>query len=201
MKRLRHLRGEAGASSVELLVFFPLLLLIILLAVQTGLSWYGNEVAMTAARETARTLRTGAHDDAALDAHDGVFGDFEVNGEVVEVDDAPHQTAVGHDFVAFFQAANEQLVFFHFFLLRADHEEPHRAEQHDLLAWREHRRYILPRKRDAEHGTVLERHLPISEARRRRLQNLVCAAAQLLCDVLRELLPAEAKILEYFVHI
>ena len=65
MKRLRHLRGEAGASSVELLVFFPLLLLIILLAVQTGLSWYG---AMTAARETARTLRTGAHDDAALAA-------------------------------------------------------------------------------------------------------------------------------------
>lgn len=46
MKRLRHLRGEAGASSVELLVFFPLLLLIILLAVQTGLSWYGNEVAI-----------------------------------------------------------------------------------------------------------------------------------------------------------
>ena len=68
MERLRHLRGEAGASSVELLVFFPLLLLIILLAVQTGLSWYGNEVAMTAARETARTLRTGAHDDAALAA-------------------------------------------------------------------------------------------------------------------------------------
>ena len=65
MKRLRHLRGEAGASSVELLVFFPLLLLIILLAVQTGLSWYGNEVAMTTAREAARTLRTGAHDDAA----------------------------------------------------------------------------------------------------------------------------------------
>lgn len=64
MKRLRHLRGETGASSVELLVFFPLLLLIILLAVQTGLSWYGNEVAMTAARETARALRTGAHDDA-----------------------------------------------------------------------------------------------------------------------------------------
>ena len=37
MKRLRHLRGEAGASSVELLVFFPLLLLIILLTVQTEL--------------------------------------------------------------------------------------------------------------------------------------------------------------------
>ena len=68
MERLRHLRGEAGASSVELLVFFPLLLLIILLAVQTGLSWYGNEVAMTTAREAARTLRTDTHDDAALTA-------------------------------------------------------------------------------------------------------------------------------------
>lgn len=68
-RRLREkARGETGASSLELLVFFPLLLLIILVTVQVALSWYGNEVAMTAARETARSLRTGAHDPAALAA-------------------------------------------------------------------------------------------------------------------------------------
>ena len=55
-------REETRASSLELLIFFPLLLLITLVTVQVALSWYGNEVAMTAARETARTLRTGAHD-------------------------------------------------------------------------------------------------------------------------------------------
>ena len=68
-RRLREkAREETGASSLELLVFFPLLLLIILVTVQVALSWYGNEVAMTAARETARSLRTGAHDPAALAA-------------------------------------------------------------------------------------------------------------------------------------
>ena len=46
----RRLRSEAGASSVELLVFFPLLLLIVLLTVQVALSWYGNEVATSTAR-------------------------------------------------------------------------------------------------------------------------------------------------------
>lgn len=58
--RLPSRREEAGASSVELIVFFPLLLAIILLAVQASLVWYGNEVAMTTARETARVLRTSS---------------------------------------------------------------------------------------------------------------------------------------------
>lgn len=51
---------ERGASSVELIIFFPLLLAIILLSVQAALVWYGNEVALTTARETARSLRTSA---------------------------------------------------------------------------------------------------------------------------------------------
>ena len=62
---MRRRRGEEGASSLELLVFFPLLMLIILVTVQVALSWYGNEVAMTTARQTVRNLRTGAHDPAA----------------------------------------------------------------------------------------------------------------------------------------
>jgi len=56
----RRLRSEAGASSVELLVFFPLLLLIVLLTVQVALSWYGNEVATSTAREVAREVRNGS---------------------------------------------------------------------------------------------------------------------------------------------
>ncbi|MDU0349014.1 pilus assembly protein [Actinomyces sp. MRS3W] len=55
----RRLREETGASSVELLVFFPLLMLIILVTVQVALSWYGNEVAMATARETIRVVREG----------------------------------------------------------------------------------------------------------------------------------------------
>ena len=57
--RMGAFREERGASSVELLVFFPLLLLIVLLTVQVALSWYGNEVALTTARQVAREVRSG----------------------------------------------------------------------------------------------------------------------------------------------
>lgn len=58
---LERCRREEGASSVELLVFFPLLLLIILVTVQVSLSWYGNEVAISTAREVAREIRDGTN--------------------------------------------------------------------------------------------------------------------------------------------
>ena len=64
----RRLRSEAGASSVELLVFFPLLLLIVLLTVQVALSWYGNEVATSTARAVAREVRNGSADSSAIAA-------------------------------------------------------------------------------------------------------------------------------------
>lgn len=64
----RRLRSEAGASSVELLVFFPLLLLIVLLTVQVALSWFGNEVATSTAREVAREVRSGSADGSAIAA-------------------------------------------------------------------------------------------------------------------------------------
>lgn len=62
----RRLRAETGASSVELLVFFPLLMLIILITVQVALSWYGHEVAISTARETARAVREGGTTPAEL---------------------------------------------------------------------------------------------------------------------------------------
>lgn len=60
-RRRVRVQEETGASSVELLVFFPLLLLIVLLTVQLALSWYGNEVAMATAREVARSVRSGGN--------------------------------------------------------------------------------------------------------------------------------------------
>jgi len=59
IRRRAHTGDETGASTIELLVFFPLLLLIVLLTVQLALSWYGNEVAMSTAREVARSVRSG----------------------------------------------------------------------------------------------------------------------------------------------
>ena len=59
IRRRARTGDETGASTIELLVFFPLLLLIVLLTVQLALSWYGNEVAMSTAREVARSVRSG----------------------------------------------------------------------------------------------------------------------------------------------
>lgn len=50
-------RDEAGVSSVELVLYMPLLMFIIFLAVQFSLVWFGNQAASAVARETARTAR------------------------------------------------------------------------------------------------------------------------------------------------
>ena len=47
IRRRAHTGDETGASTIELLVFFPLLLLIVLLTVQLALSWYGSDVHRT----------------------------------------------------------------------------------------------------------------------------------------------------------
>ncbi|CAM3067092.1 TadE family protein [Actinomyces slackii] len=80
--RLRRLREEAGASSVELLVFFPLLMLIVLMTVQVALSWYGNEVARTTAREVARQVRGG--DSPAVAQVEGVAYARRVGGGALQ---------------------------------------------------------------------------------------------------------------------
>ena len=57
---MSRLGQEAGASSVELIIFFPLLLLVVLITVQVALTWYGNEVAIATAREVAREARVSS---------------------------------------------------------------------------------------------------------------------------------------------
>ncbi|MBF0695812.1 MULTISPECIES: TadE/TadG family type IV pilus assembly protein [Actinomyces] len=81
MRRLRDRRDETGASSVELLVFFPLLLLIVLFTVQVALSWYGNEVAITTAREVAREIRSGSSPEKA--EADGIAYAHRVGGKAL----------------------------------------------------------------------------------------------------------------------
>ncbi|HWJ84083.1 MAG TPA: TadE/TadG family type IV pilus assembly protein [Cellulomonas sp.] len=57
---------EAGASSIELVLYAPLLMLITFMLVQFALTWYGDSVAGAAAREAARVARVGGGTPAAL---------------------------------------------------------------------------------------------------------------------------------------
>jgi Flp pilus assembly protein TadG len=63
-KRLRR-RTELGASTIELVVYAPILMLAIFLTIQFALIYLGNQAASSAAREAARTARTTLDRDAA----------------------------------------------------------------------------------------------------------------------------------------
>ncbi|GEK22904.1 TadE family protein [Cellulomonas xylanilytica] len=54
-----RVRRDDGASSIELVLYTPVLMLVIFLTIQFALTWYGNEVAGAVARETARVVRVG----------------------------------------------------------------------------------------------------------------------------------------------
>ncbi|MDZ5621567.1 TadE/TadG family type IV pilus assembly protein [Nocardioides sp. HM23] len=58
----RQRRDDSGVSSVELVLYMPLLMLVILIAVQFSLVWFGNQAASAVARETARTARVYPED-------------------------------------------------------------------------------------------------------------------------------------------
>ncbi|MFB6726391.1 TadE/TadG family type IV pilus assembly protein [Kribbella sp. NPDC056345] len=55
-------------STIELVIYAPLLMLMIFLAIQFALIYLGNQAASSAAREAARTARTTLDRDAAADA-------------------------------------------------------------------------------------------------------------------------------------
>ncbi len=58
VSRLRsRRRDDSGVSSVELVLYMPLLLFVMFLAVQFALVWFGNQTASAVARETARSAR------------------------------------------------------------------------------------------------------------------------------------------------
>lgn len=56
---LRLHRRDRGASAIELLLYTPILLLVIFVAVQFALFYLGNQVVSSTAREAARIVRTG----------------------------------------------------------------------------------------------------------------------------------------------
>lgn len=58
MRRPADRRGERGASSVELVLYTPLLMFVIFLAVQFTLVYLGNQAASAVAREASRVART-----------------------------------------------------------------------------------------------------------------------------------------------
>jgi Flp pilus assembly protein TadG len=66
----RHGRGrpERGASSIELVIYAPILMLAIFLTIQFSLIFLGNQAASSAAREAARTARTTLDRGAAEEA-------------------------------------------------------------------------------------------------------------------------------------
>ena len=53
----RPRRDDSGVSSVELVLYMPVLMLVIFIAVQLALVWFGNQAASAVARETARVAR------------------------------------------------------------------------------------------------------------------------------------------------
>lgn len=53
----RHTRDDRGVSSIELVLYMPLLLVLMFIGVQSALVWYGNQAASAVARETARSAR------------------------------------------------------------------------------------------------------------------------------------------------
>lgn len=61
----RRSRDERGVSSIELAMYMPILLLVILVAVQWAMVYLGNQAANAVARETARVARSTADATAA----------------------------------------------------------------------------------------------------------------------------------------
>lgn len=87
----RRRRDESGVSSIELVLYMPLLLLIMFIAVQFALVWFGNQAASAAAREAARVARVEADRGLAIQAGkdyvrrigDGVLEDARITVELI----------------------------------------------------------------------------------------------------------------------
>ncbi len=99
--RTRH-RDDSGVSSVELVLYMPVLMFIIFLAVQFSLVWFGNQAASAVARETARVARVYADEGRAQQAGhhyaetigDGALEDVHIT--VTRVGDRVRVTVTGH---------------------------------------------------------------------------------------------------------
>lgn len=64
-QRRRRLRAQKGASSIEFVLYTPLLFFVIFVIVQFALTWHSNQIASAVAREVARVARIEGGDAAA----------------------------------------------------------------------------------------------------------------------------------------
>jgi TadE-like protein len=69
---VRRLRGDGGASALELSIVAPAVLLLIFFAIQAGLFFYGRTVAVQAAREGVSQLRLAQTPEIAADIEEDV---------------------------------------------------------------------------------------------------------------------------------
>lgn len=89
LERLRRLRSQRGVSSIELVLYTPLMFLIIFVIVQFTLTWHGNQIAAAAAREAAREARIGGGTPAALSAAEArghEYAEVVGNGHLVDIE-------------------------------------------------------------------------------------------------------------------
>lgn len=75
--RPRRLRGDRGASALELSLVAPVLLAFIFFSIQAGLYFYGRAVAEQAAREGVSKLRLAQTGDICKDIQDAVQASVE----------------------------------------------------------------------------------------------------------------------------
>jgi Flp pilus assembly protein TadG len=84
-------RGDRGVSSIELVLFMPLLFFAIFVTVQFGFVYLGNSAVSSAARESARIARSGGTDAAARARGEQILstvghGLIEGNGGTITID-------------------------------------------------------------------------------------------------------------------
>ncbi len=84
MRRRLRRRDEAGVSSVELVLYMPILMAIIFIAVQFMLVYFGNQAASAVARETARIARV-EHNNGAAEQHGRQYAANISNGSLQDI--------------------------------------------------------------------------------------------------------------------
>ena len=88
-------RDDNGASSIELVLYMPVLILIMFIAVQFALVWFGNQAASAVARETARVARVEKSEAAAHQAGNNLANNI---GKGV-LENVSIQVGIGDDLV------------------------------------------------------------------------------------------------------
>jgi hypothetical protein len=80
MRRLRRSRGDRGASSIELALLTPVLLVVIAMVIQFALLYHARHVALAAAQAGARVARSSDTPSWQQDAEQRAYGYVDLIG-------------------------------------------------------------------------------------------------------------------------